>query len=47
MSIENAAARHLGILTQIGKVGLNISHPKEFELYLCALELTDENYNTL
>lgn len=47
MSIENVARRHLGVLTQIGKVGLNISHPKEFELYLCALELTDENYNTL
>lgn len=47
MSIENAISKRLGILTQIGKVGLNISHPKEFELYLCALELTDENYNTL
>lgn len=47
MSIENAARKHLGVLTSIGKVGLNIIHPKEFELYLCALELTDENYNTL
>jgi hypothetical protein len=47
MSIENAARKHLGVLTSIGKVGLNIIYPKEFELYLCALELTDENYNTL
>lgn len=47
MAIENVALKHLGVLTQIGKVGLNITHPKEFELYLCALELTDENFNTL
>jgi len=47
MSIENVAAKHLGILTTLGKAGLNVSFPKEFELYLCALELTDENYNTL
>lgn len=47
MSIENAARKHLGTLTSVGKVGLNILFPKEFELYLCALELTDENYNTI
>lgn len=47
MAIESIIRKRDSLLTTIGKVGLNISHPKEFELYLCALELTDEVFNTL
>lgn len=47
MSVENVARKHLGVLASVGKVGLNITNPNEFELYLCALEVTDEEFNTL
>jgi hypothetical protein len=47
MSVENAIIKHSLLLAQAGKVALNISHPNEFELYMCALELTDENYKTI
>lgn len=47
MAIESVALRYASSLTTVGKIGLNIAYPKEFEIYLCALELTDENFNTL
>lgn len=47
MAIENATLRRLGSLSAIGKAGLNIAYPKEFELYLCALEVTTADYRTL
>lgn len=47
MSIENATLRRLGSLSTVGKMALNVAYPDEFELYLCALEVTDANYNTL
>lgn len=47
MSIEGVALKHASSLVSIGKIGLNIAYPKEFELYICALELVDEDFNTL
>lgn len=47
MSIENAVRRRALLLERIGKTGLNIKYPDEFELYVIALELLDENMNTL
>lgn len=47
MSIENATFKRLGSFSTVGKIGLNIAYPDEFELYLCALEVTDINYKTL
>lgn len=47
MAIENATLKRLGSLSSIGKIGLNVAYPKEFELYLCAIEVTDINYKTL
>lgn len=47
MSLASAIASRNALLTTIGKSALNIKYPKEFELYVIALELTDENFNTL
>lgn len=47
MSIENAVRNRGLLLEEIGKTALNIRYPKEFELYLCALELTDQDGQTL
>src|SRR4051812_44167158 len=47
MSIENVARNRMLMLEQVGKTALNIRYPKEFELYLCALELVDQYDNTL
>lgn len=47
MSIEGVVLKHASSLVSIGKMGLNIAYPKEFELYMCALELVDEDMNTL
>lgn len=47
MSIEGVVLKHALSLVSIGKMGLNIAHPREFELYMCALELVDEDMNTL
>lgn len=47
MSIENIAKR-VGEITRIsGKEYLNALYPEEFESYVIALELIDENCNTL
>lgn len=47
MTLQGAAQEQLNLLSTLGKSGLNLLHPNEFELYLCALELTDQNGNTL
>lgn len=47
MSIESAVLRRSQLLGTLGKVGLNLTYPKEFELYMCAFEVTDDNFNTL
>jgi hypothetical protein len=47
MSLESAIAGRSALLSTIGKAALNAKYPKEFELYVIALELTDENFNTL
>lgn len=47
MSIENAVRNKAVLLEQVGKSTLNTKYPKEFELYLCALELINEDGKTL
>lgn len=47
MSLENVVLNRDKLLLTIGKNAMNIKYPKEFELYLCALELTDQNFKTL
>lgn len=47
MSIENAIARRTELYNTIGKAALNVRYPKEFELYMCALELIDQEGKTL
>lgn len=47
MSIASAIAARNGLLSTVGKNVMNIQFPKEFELYVIALELTDDNFNTL
>lgn len=47
MSVENVALKYAGSLTRIGKMALNIQYPKEFELYMCGLELVDQNFKTI
>lgn len=47
MSLDNAIASRSELLQTIGKNVLNVKYPKEFELYVCALELLDSNNNTL
>lgn len=47
MSIENAVRNRAVLLEQIGQSALNARYPKEFELYVCALELVDEQGKTL
>lgn len=47
MSIENAIRKRDSGLAQISRVGLNVKYPREFELYVCALEMVDEDNNTL
>lgn len=47
MSIESAILKRSQLLATIGKVGLNLNFPDEFELYMCAFEVTDDNFNTL
>jgi len=46
LSLESALASRNGLLTTFGKSILNIKYPKEFELYIIALELVDEDFNT-
>lgn len=47
MSLLSALQSRNDLLYQYGKNALNVKYPKEFELYIIALELTDENFNTL
>lgn len=47
MSLENVIRNRNSLITTIGKNALNVKYPKEFELYICALELVDEDFNTL
>jgi hypothetical protein len=47
MSIENVVRNRVGLLERVGKIGLNIQYPDEFELYVIALELLDSELNTL
>lgn len=47
MSIENAVRNRTVLLERVGKTILNTMYPKEFELYVVALELIDGNGNTL
>lgn len=47
MSIENAVRNKALLMEQIGRSALNVKYPKEFELYMCALELIDGNGKTL
>lgn len=47
MSLANAVSKRNEYLVNIGKMGLNVLFPKEFEVYICALELTDTKGNTL
>jgi len=47
MSIENAIARRYQTAGIVGKIGLTTSYPDEFEVYMCALELVDENNKTI
>ncbi len=47
MSLESAIASRFSLLYNVGKQALNIKYPNEFELYIIALELTDENWKTL
>ncbi|SHL14861.1 hypothetical protein SAMN05444266_102213 [Chitinophaga jiangningensis] len=47
MSIQDAVQRRDALLQQSGKEGLNVMYPKEFEQYICALELVDTAGNTL
>jgi hypothetical protein len=47
LSLVTAIANRNIVIAEAGKNALNIKYPKEFELYVIALELTDENFNTL
>lgn len=47
MSIDNVVRNRNESLLTLGKNALNVKHPDEFELYLCALELVDESNRTL
>jgi hypothetical protein len=47
MGVEAAVARRNALLVSAGKRALNIKYPDEFELYVIALELVDESFNTL
>jgi hypothetical protein len=47
MSIENVVRNRDALLIQVGKAGLNVKYPKEFEFYICALELIDDEGKTL
>lgn len=47
MSIDNVARNRLFQLERLGKAVMNMRYPKDFELYLCALELMDQEGNTL
>jgi hypothetical protein len=46
MGVQAAIAQRNGLLNSIGRSGLNMKYPDEFELYVIALELTDENFIT-
>lgn len=47
MNVNQAIENRLELLSQVGKAALNVMFPKEFELYMCALELTDQSGKTL
>ena len=47
MGVISAIEQRTGLLSTIGKPAMNLKYPKEFELYVIALELTDINFNTL
>lgn len=47
MSIENAVLRRDYLLQTVGKDVLNLTFPKEFELYVMAFELLNQNGETL
>lgn len=47
MSLEGAISKRTESLTRVGKIGLNVQFPTEFELYVLAFELIDSNSNTL
>lgn len=46
-SVQEALTNELALLSSIGRAGLNALYPDEFELYVCALELTDMMGTTL
>jgi hypothetical protein len=46
MGVQAAIAQRASLLNSIGRSGLNMKYPDEFELYVIALELTDENFIT-
>jgi hypothetical protein len=47
MSIENAVRNKALLIERLGKSALNVKYPREFELYVVALELVDGDGNTL
>jgi len=50
MSLESIIQEGVGyadLLSGIGRSVLNVKYPKEFELYMCALELLDQDSKTL
>lgn len=47
MSIENAIRNRSVLLERLGKAVLNVRYPKDFEMYVIALELVDGDSNTL
>lgn len=47
MSVESAFLRMNNVLSSSGRMGLNMLFPREFELYMCALELIDDKGKTL
>jgi hypothetical protein len=47
MTLQQAALTQVAKLGEVGKAALNLQYPNEFELYVIALELTDQNFNTL
>ena len=48
MAIESLArSKYVSTLATLGKPLLNVAYPDDFELYVCGLELTDENFKTL
>lgn len=47
MSVGKVILDNAALVKQVGKATLNTMYPKEFEVYMCALELVDETEATL